>query len=158
MTRYSWMALRGNGFPLLWSSPATPPLVRSFLRLVPSTKTLTVLAVCPPAEKLRDTLLMRSSEMVTPGARAARSRKFRLAVGSRSICCCVTFVAISDVRISTPAAATTDTPSTWIAEAASFKSKGNTSPINTRTRSFWGAMPICRAVTSYSVGTRPSSA
>ncbi len=120
---------------------------------------LTVFALWPPAVKVRDTLLIRSSEMVTPGANAARSRKFLLAVGSRSICCCVTFVAISDVRISTPeAAATTDTPSTWIAEAASFKSKGNTSPINTRTRSFWGAIPICRAVTSYSVGTRPSSA
>jgi len=38
----------------------------------------------------------------------------------------------------------------WIAEAASFKSNGYTSPINTRTWIFWGAIPICRAVTSYS--------
>ena len=39
------MALRGNGFPLLASWPVTPPPVKSFLRLVPSTKTLTVFAV-----------------------------------------------------------------------------------------------------------------
>ncbi len=118
----------------------------------------TVFAVWPPAVNVRDALLMRSSDMVTPGASAARSRKFRLAVGSAAICCCVTLVATSDVRVSTPLATATVTASTWIADAASRKSRGYTSPINTRTRSFCGAMPMWRAVTSYSAGTRPSSA
>src|SRR6266496_5533481 len=98
MTRYSWMADLGNGLPLLASWPLTPPFVKSFLRLVPSTKTFTELAVWPPAENVRDTLLMRSSEIVTPGASAARSRKLRLAVGRALICCCVTLGAISEVR------------------------------------------------------------
>src|SRR5713226_6576079 len=106
MTRYSWMALRGNGLPRLASCPATPPLVRSFLRLAPSTNTFTVLGLPPPAEKVRNPrLLTRSSDTCTPGASPARSRKFRLGEGRDWICCCVTLVATSDVRISTAGAA-----------------------------------------------------
>src|SRR5512144_1098257 len=51
MTRYSWIEFRGNGLPRLASWPATPPPVRSFLRLVPSMNTLTALALWPPPWK-----------------------------------------------------------------------------------------------------------
>ena len=109
MTRYSWIALRGNGFPRLASWPALPPEVRSFLRLVPSIKRLTALAGWPPAEKVRNCALTRSSVTVMPGVSAARSRKLRLGVGSLSICAVVTFVATSEVRVSAVAAASTYT-------------------------------------------------
>ena len=65
---------------------------------------------------------------------------------------------LDDVRVSTPAAAATVTASSCKAVAASFKSNVATSPICTRTRTFCGAIPICRTVTSYSPGTRPRRA
>ena len=128
------------------------------MRVAPSMKMLIPSGPCAPLESDLDVPLSLSIVTWVPGARAARSRKFRLGVGSPSTCCCVMLVATSDVRVSTPAAATTVTAATSIADAASRKSRGYTSAISTRTRIFWGAMPTWRAVTSYSAGTRPSMA
>ena len=43
----------------------------------------------------------------TPGARAAKLRKLRLSCGKLSICCWVTLVAASKVRVSTNCSPTT---------------------------------------------------
>src|ERR1041385_9330053 len=101
------MALRGNGLPRLASWPAPPPAVRSFLRLAPSTNTFTWFALDPPAEKVREVPLMRSSVTVTPGESAARSRKLRLGVGRGGICSGGTLGATSEVRGSPTGAAAT---------------------------------------------------
>ena len=149
MTRYSWIALRGNGFPRLASCPATPPLVRSFLKLVPSMNRFTALAGCPPAEKVRKlVLLIRSSVTVTPGASAARSRKLRLAVGSLVICASDTFVATSDVRVSTVGAAVTTTPWSWVGRSVSEKFWICVAPIWMTTRRITAVVPMRRTVTS----------
>src|SRR5437867_3361614 len=62
----------------------------------------------------------------------------------------------STVNPSTPAAAAIVTASSCTAERPSLKSSGNTSAIKTRTWAFCAAIPICRAVTSYSPGARPT--
>src|SRR5213596_2832367 len=75
MTRYSWIAFRGKGFPRLLSCPATPPPVRSFFRLAPSMKMLISFGPCAPAEKFLGLIefalgLMRYSLTLIPGASA----------------------------------------------------------------------------------------
>ena len=95
----------------------------SFFRLVPSIKRLTEFAGAPFAViVLNCVLFVRSSVTLTPGARAARSRKLRVVVGSFWICCGVTLVATSDVRVSIVGAAVTATVLSVTAWAVSAKS------------------------------------
>ena len=87
---------------------------------MPSTNTLTALAVWPPAVMVRKPRpFIRSSDAVTPGASAARSRKFRLGVGSFSIWSWVTLVATSEVRVSTSGVVVTSMSATWTADVVS---------------------------------------
>src|SRR2546425_7771859 len=79
----------------------------------------------PPTNVPGDVVLAprftKSGLTVTPGASAAKSRKLRLGVGSACICCGVTLVAISEVRVSTSGAWTV-TACNCTAPAASVKS------------------------------------
>ena len=118
-------------------------------------KTFTLSAGSAPAANVFRVSFGPPFWMLVPGASWTKSRKLRSERGRRSTCCRVTLVATSDVRVSTPDAATILTASIWIADAASLKSSGYTSPINTRAWILWGAIPICRAVTSYSPGVSP---
>ena len=75
----------------------------------------------------------------TPGASAAKFRKFRLFWGRYWICSGVTFVVTSGVRKSTAAAAETVTVS--LTRAATLSSKSSLTIWPTRTRTFFVSVP-----------------
>src|SRR2546422_8516 len=104
MTRNSWIAFNGNGLPRLASCPATPPAVKSFLKLVPSMNTFTLSAGNAPPANVLKVLFRPLFKTVVPGASATRPRKLRSDSGRFSTWWRVTFVATSEVRVSTPLA------------------------------------------------------
>jgi hypothetical protein len=75
---------------------------------------------CGPYEKsCFSSLVLRR----TPGARAAKFMKFRVACGRLWICSVVTFVATSDVRTSTSGAASAVTPTVAVVIFPGLRSK-----------------------------------
>src|SRR5438034_1012979 len=82
-------------------------------------KTFTLSAGSAPAANVFRVSFGPPFWMLVPGASWTKSRKLRSERGRRSTCCRVTLVATSDVRVSTPDAATILTASIWI-EAVSI--------------------------------------
>jgi len=129
--------VQGNGLPRLASCPATA--ARGKVVLVARAVDEDIHVIGRKRARGKRLPSVVGSAVLDAGSGRELDKSKKVPIGERQTLDLlpVTLVATSDVRVSTPDAATTVTASTWIAEAASFKSNGYTSPINTRTWIFW---------------------
>ena len=130
-----------------------PPSRSWFFRLMPSTKTLTWLAVEAPEVK---PLSVSLSLYFTPGASATKDRKLRSVCGRRWICVTLTLVATSLVRVSVRRLPVTTIRPSGTAAPPTVRSRLADWPTATTTSWLTVSAPAV-AVTSYSPGRRPVS-
>lgn len=126
----------------------------SFLKLTPSMKTL----VCSAGWASPEIVLRSGSDEIRmPGASVAKLRKLRSSCGRFSICCVVTLVAASWVRMSMACSPTTVIDSLITAVGAIAKVTFRFWPTSTLTVCVRSWKPCASTVMMYSPGVRPPS-